>query len=567
MTAEELRIHGRLKDRTWRLNNLYWVQNERGVKVKFRPNWAQRAFLAAMWWLNVILKARQLGMSTLMAVYILDTCLFGSDKTCGVIDKTDADAVKKLKKIKFAYDNLDCADPDPGGGPSTAALGQWIKATVELIRDNDHELAFSNQSQVWAGTSLRGGTIQFLHVSELGYIAMNFPKKAEEIRSGSFNTVHQGCIIVIESTHEGGKTGLNYEMIVSSQESPAALSLLDWKFHFYPWWRDPKYTLDPARPVTDERLVKYFDDLVVKHGIELTDGQKAWYAGKLRFQREAMKKEYPSTPDEAVNAVIKGAIYGPDISIARAEGRVCEFNLEPGMPIYCAWDIGVSDFADIWFIQPSGMRHLIYDFYENSGFGAAHYVEFIRAWEKERGVTVAWHLLPHDAGNRQFGSSDTNGRSLSVVQQLDSMGLRNCMIVPRTPDVWIGINRLRSMMVNMVFHQTHCNVDRKKDGRRYPSGLGALEAYRTADDSTAAVIKEMPIHDDTSHAADGLRTYAEGFAAGMVSSNTFAPSSGRKAKVTVTLNGPRALDDDDDDEKPRVRMNGEMNFGKIRVRK
>ncbi len=559
MTSEELQLHGKLCKRGWRLSNLYWIEDEKGVKRKFRLNWAQRAFLAAMWWLNVILKARQLGMSTLMAIYILDTCLFGKNKTCGIIDKTDKDAIKKLKKILFAYENLDCTDPSDG--PSTAELGALIKEAVQLIRNNDHELEFSNESKVWAGTSLRGGTIQVLHVSELGYIARNFHKRAEEIRSGSFNTVHQGCVIVIESTHEGGKTGLNYEMIVTAQESPADLSPLDWKFHFFAWWQDPKYSLENPKPITDERLVKYFDDLLVTHQIELTPGQKAWYAAKDRTQKEAMKKEFPSTPEEAVNAVIKGAIYGPEISRARADGRVCDFNLEPGMPIYCAWDIGMSDFADLWFIQPVGLQHRIVDFYENNGMGAAHYLEFIRAWEKQHGVTIAWNLLPHDAGHREFGTG------MSVIQQLDAMGLHNCLIVPRTPDVWVGINKLRAMISNMVFHKTACGNDRFKEGRRYPSGLGALEAYRTADDTSAAVIKEMPLHDDCSHAADGLRTYAEAFSAGMVSQHNFKTQGNKKAAVTVTKHGPRVIDDDFDDDKPTVSRGGSINFRKIRVTK
>lgn len=550
MTTEEQAIHAKLKNRRWRLNNLYWIEDEQGVKRKFRLNWAQTAFLAALHWLNVILKARQLGMSTFMAIYILDVCLFGKSKTCGIIDKTDSDATKKLAKIKFAYENLDCGDPSDG--VSTAALGAGIKEAIRMPRSNDHEIEFSNDSKVWAGTSLRGGTLQVLHISELGYIAAYFPKKAEEIRSGALNTVHAGSVVVIESTHEGGKTGLNYEMIVTAQESPADLSPLDWKFHFFPWWRDPKYSLADPRPVADEKLIKYFSELQAKHGILLTPGQQAWYAGKARTQKEAMKKEFPSTAEEAVNAVIKGAIYGEEISKARADGRLTEFNLEPGMPIYCPWDIGVSDFADLWFIQPVGLQHRVFDFYENNGYGAAHYVEYVRQWEALHGVKVHLHLLPHDAAARQFGSSDGNGRSMSVVQQLDAMGLKNVAIVPRTSDIWIGVNEVRRMMPNMVFHLTNTAKDRVKEGRRYPSGIGALEAYRTHDDSTAAVIKEMPLHDDASHAADGLRTYAEGFAAGMVSSQGFR-GTGKAAKVKV-VTGVGTTDDFDEDRIRKIRV-------------
>ena len=85
-----------------------------------------------------------------------------------------------------------------------------------------------------------------LLISELGYISFFNPKKAQEIKTGALNTVHKGNIVIIESTHEGGKYGVNYDMIKVAQESPAdppALTETDWRFHFFAWWQDPNYTL------------------------------------------------------------------------------------------------------------------------------------------------------------------------------------------------------------------------------------------------------------------------------------------------------------------------------------
>jgi len=79
-------IQGKLNNRYWRLNNLYWIEDANGVKSKFRMNWAQRTFYAQFWWLNVILKARQLGMSTLIMVMQLDRCLFNDNQTCAISD-------------------------------------------------------------------------------------------------------------------------------------------------------------------------------------------------------------------------------------------------------------------------------------------------------------------------------------------------------------------------------------------------------------------------------------------------------------------------------------------------
>src|SRR6185437_11590535 len=58
-------IKGRLASLEWRLDNLYWVQDETGRAVRFVRNESQRAFWDNAWYLNAILKARQLGFSTL----------------------------------------------------------------------------------------------------------------------------------------------------------------------------------------------------------------------------------------------------------------------------------------------------------------------------------------------------------------------------------------------------------------------------------------------------------------------------------------------------------------------
>ena len=55
-----------LSDRFWRLNNLYWIMNDKGQRVRFRLNKVQLALYKALWWLNIILKSRQHGITTFM---------------------------------------------------------------------------------------------------------------------------------------------------------------------------------------------------------------------------------------------------------------------------------------------------------------------------------------------------------------------------------------------------------------------------------------------------------------------------------------------------------------------
>jgi hypothetical protein len=97
----------RLADPWWRLNNLYKIKDKQGNVITFKLNWAQKELYENMHYLNDILKARQLGMTTLIQIFMLDRCLFNDNQNAGVVahNKEDAEAFF-ADKIKFAYDNL-----------------------------------------------------------------------------------------------------------------------------------------------------------------------------------------------------------------------------------------------------------------------------------------------------------------------------------------------------------------------------------------------------------------------------------------------------------------------------
>lgn len=508
MTPEEKAVAKRLGSRKWRIDNLYWLEDEKGKKVKFRRNLVQRLFWDSMWWLNVVLKSRQHGISTFVNLLQLDECLFNDHRTCGIVDKTDNDAKKKLAKIRFAYDHLD--DPDD---KTTATLGAAVKEAVKLTKANDHELEWSNGSKVWSGTSLRGGTVQFLHISELGPIAYNNTKKAEEIRAGALNTVHADCKVVIESTHEGGKFGLNYEMIVTAQQSdPENLTAMDWRFQFFAWWQDPKNRLPLAERglyLTVEEK-KYFQGLE-EGGIVLEDEQKHWYVKKSLTQKHAMMKEHPSTPEEAINAVVKGAIYGPTMAKLRRDARIRNFPHDSTKPMYTFWDLGQSDYTSIWVIQPMGLEFAWLKHFAWHREEPRFYVAKLEEWETEMGVTFSKHYLPHDAANMV-------GPGISWQGQFIEAGLpaNRIVIVPRTPDLWIGINHLRSLLPRSWFHLDGCGREEWCDDEIIPSGISALEGYHTKPVDNGGRIEEKPVHDETSHSCDAARTFAEAHLRGML---------------------------------------------------
>ena len=54
------------------------------------------------------------------------------------------------------------------------------------------------------------------------------------------------------------------------------------------------------------------------------------------------------------------------------------------------------------------------------------------------------HFLPHD-------TMATMHSGKTFLTELGEVRLRNCKVVPRTHDIWIGINRLRQILPRFAF--------------------------------------------------------------------------------------------------------------------
>lgn len=507
------------KSREWRLNHLYWIEQKSGIPTRFRMNWAQEELFRNLWTRNNILKARQLGISTLTSLMILDACLFQQNFHAGIIDRTMADAKEKLQKIRFA---LRCMEDPPTHGtdyiPDQAdrdAIARFSREWLHTISINPREekCSFGTGSWVRVATSMRGGTLQFLHVSEFGSIAANNPKKAREIRDGALQSVSQDCIVVMESTHEGGKRGLNYDMTRDAMEHVGRrLTQLDYRFFFFPWWRQPEYRIDsPDPPEMTQQQRDYFKSLTDNNQIQLSDAQKRWYIRQEAILGGSVMQEFPSTPAEAFETRIDGAIYGRIISEIRANGQLArDFDADDSMPLYISWDLGMADYTTLWLIQPgSDGKFYILDCHAAHGQALAHYVAVARKWEAAHGQSIKSMLLPHDAAQRDLVSG------LDFTTHLRRQGF-TCIQIPRVRDIWVGIQAVRRLLRHCIFHR-RCAEPHNLDGEEIMSGLNALENYRTAPEGALGVLRETPLHDECSHYADAFRTFAEAFEAGRIS--------------------------------------------------
>jgi hypothetical protein len=168
---------------------------------------------------------------------------------------------------------------------------------------------------------MRGSTLQYLHISEFGKICAHWPEKAREIVTGSLNALGNRQYVFIESTAEG-KEGHFYDLCKQSESLQIAdkkLSPLDYKFHFFPWYKCPDYT-EKQNAIIPVEIQEYFTGLEQK-GIDLSPDQKFWYYKKLLIQKDDMKREYPSTPDESFESAIDGRLSGPCGSAGASETK------------------------------------------------------------------------------------------------------------------------------------------------------------------------------------------------------------------------------------------------------
>lgn len=470
-----LEIKNRIKSQHWRLNHLYQIIDKSGRKVRFKLNWAQLILIKGMWYLNIILKVRQVGCTTGICIYILDISLFYGNTQAAVIAHNKQVASKIFEeKIHFPYMNIP----------------EFLKTAhvenFDTLYESTTLLKFGNNSSIMVGTTLRGGTYQYLLVTEYGKICAKTPEKAKEIRTGALNTVAAGQFVWIESTAEGAD-GHFYDLCQVSQNmvrEKRPLSQMDYKFFFFPWFKHPEYTLD-APVLIDKELAEYFSQLELKLGITLSDGQRAWYSKKAETQQDDMKREYPSTPEEAFESSIVGAYYGRQMAKARETGRIAQVLHNPENLVHTGWDLGIKDYMVTWCFQLNMPYIDLINYYENTGEGLGHYIE----WLLSLGYKLGRHFVPHDIKKRDL----ITGLN-SIVRAKENFGITLEMI-PRAESIIEDIRDVRRTFYRLRIDTENCK-----------QGIKCLDHYRKEWNDKMEVYHNHPLDNWAGHGSDGLRT-------------------------------------------------------------
>jgi len=477
-SQEEFETHY-LASKLWRLNNLYSIVNKDGEQIPFVMNYAQlkvyRALLSHA--RLVILKSRQQGISTLFLVSFLDDAIFLPNLSIGMMAQGESEASTLLRRVKLAWSKL---------SPTIKSM-----LNIALAKDNTKELGLTNDSTVFIRTSFRSTTLQRLHISELGKIANENPKRAEETFTGTLQAIKPGNPVAIESTAEGDNKFkvLWDEAVAQDQLGPLAPN--DFKPVFLPWLDDPDCVSDRDQQISMEHAA-YFSQLEATLGFQLAKEQKNFWIIKYRELGEAIKQEYPATPEEAFSKVMDGTYYLRLYNeYLVGHNRVRSGLYDRMLPVHIVMDLGIDkgdQFVLLFFQTFNGEARVLHEYY-NTGEGLAFYVDYINETIKANNWSIGTTVCPHDIAVTELGTGKTRKH------RLIELGVSDIYVVPRY-GLLDGIEGVRKLFPKLYI-APECTYL-----------LKCLRNYSKEYDEEHEVFKAKPLHDKYSHGADALRYLA-----------------------------------------------------------
>jgi hypothetical protein len=239
-------------------------------RTDFLLNRAQREYSRRCTEHNVVLKARQVGITTYVAArFFVQTITRRGTLSMQVTqDRESAEDIFRI--VRRFWEKL----PD-----------DWRAGLLRTSHCNARQMVFPKLDSEYCLASAqenagRGRTIQNLHCSEVS----RWGRKGDEALASLRAAVVPGGDIVLESTPNGAG-GLFYEEWHAADDT-------GYTRHFFPWWFDPTYVLDPGAnfpPLTEEEAA-----LAAIHGLKIE--QIAWRRKQWASLRGLAVQEFAEDP-------------------------------------------------------------------------------------------------------------------------------------------------------------------------------------------------------------------------------------------------------------------------------
>lgn len=304
-------------DRVFYMETFLKIRNKQSKLVPFKVNVAQQYFLDLVKENTakgrphryIILKARQLGISTFCEGYIFHDTATREYVNSLIIAHEDKATQNLFSMSKLFYEELPEAIRPMKKYSNEKALVFENPTTDENEKHANPGLR-SKITVATAGASDTGrsGNITNLHVSELAF----FPN-AQNTLTALLQCVPDTAetFVALEST-ANGVGGAFYDLWKQAEQGKNEFTPI-----FLPWFIDPEYSREFASKKQKKEFVdevqftytnasgqlQYTNEYLLKKQFKLTYEQLHWrkwtIANKCSGDMEIFKQEYPSTPDEA----------------------------------------------------------------------------------------------------------------------------------------------------------------------------------------------------------------------------------------------------------------------------
>ena len=277
------------------------IKTKSGTVVPFRLNDAQRKLYAVAKRQQdagkpvrlIILKARQLGFSTLTEGLIFHACATRRNVNALIVAHREDATANLFRMSKLFYDEL----PAPVKPMLRASNAQ------ELVFENPSKLRSEREARPGLRSRIRcataGGrgigrsdTLQCVHLSEYAFWPDGADGKASTL-AGILQAVPSlpGTMVVIESTANGFED-------FKERWDAAVAGENDFEPVFFAWFENPDYSM-PVVPGTEWTP----EERELRDAYRLTDGQLQWrrwcIANNCGGSLDMFRQEYPASPGEA----------------------------------------------------------------------------------------------------------------------------------------------------------------------------------------------------------------------------------------------------------------------------
>ena len=283
------------------IENCLKIKTKSGTVVPFRLNDAQRKLYAVAKRQQddgkpvrlIILKARQLGFSTLTEGLIFHACATRKNVNALIVAHREDATANLFRMSKLFYDEL----PAPVKPMLRASNAQ------ELVFENPSKLRSEREARPGLRSRIRcataGGrgigrsdTLQCVHLSEYAFWPDGADGKASTL-AGILQAVPSlpGTMVVIESTANGFED-------FKERWDAAVAGENDFEPVFFAWFENPEYSM-PVVPGTEWTP----EERDLKAAYQLTDEQLQWrrwcIANNCGGSLDMFRQEYPASPGEA----------------------------------------------------------------------------------------------------------------------------------------------------------------------------------------------------------------------------------------------------------------------------